>query len=153
MHTPLIRAIFFFPCFYFRIFSDLWLKRFFLTNQKKKILRFSLPLFFGGMCNLIIVSFRSKYDVKWLMKLKNRFCRLLNKKHKLSVFYYIVELLWQIVETIWKYNYCRNYLEIVQMLTMIVKKEMKKGVFGVVYWVAFSMFASLTMIVKSVILW
>ena len=68
------------------------------------------------------------------MKLKNRFCRLLNKKHKLSVFYYIVELLVEmIVETIWKYNYCRNYLEIVQMLTMIVKKEMKKGVFGVVY--------------------
>ena len=36
------------------------------------------------------VSFRSKHDVKLLLKLKNKFYRLLNNKRKLSDFYYTV---------------------------------------------------------------
>ena len=49
----------------------------------------NLPLNFG---NIIFISFRSRYDVKLLLRLKNKFFKLLNIKCKLSVFYYIVEV-------------------------------------------------------------
>ena len=58
------------------------------------------------MGNGIFVLFRSKHEVKLLIKLKNIFCRLFDMERKLSVFYYIVELFWQIVETIWRLFKC-----------------------------------------------
>ena len=64
---------------------------------------------------------------------------MLNIKRRLSVFYYIVELLkkfWkkQIVETNWRNNYCWNHLETVQMLTMIVIKQMVIGEKNIYCW-------------------
>ena len=82
----------------------------------------------GSVWHSPFVSFRPKPYVKIILGHQNKFCRLLNIKRKLSVFYYIVELLLQIVETNWRYKYCWNYLEIVQMLPIIVKKQMEKGV-------------------------
>ena len=44
------------------------------------------------------VLFQLKLDVELLLMLKNWFCRLLNMKRKLSVFYYIVKLFGQILK-------------------------------------------------------
>ena len=43
-------------------------------------------------CRSLFVLFLSKHDVKSLLRLKNKICRLFHVKRKLSVFYYIVEL-------------------------------------------------------------
>ena len=44
-------------------------------------------------CRSPFLLFQPKHDVKLLLMLTNKLCRLLNMKRRLSVFYYIVELL------------------------------------------------------------
>ena len=62
-------------------------------------------LFEGGSRSPFVL-FRPKHDVTLILRLELQFCRLFNIKRKLSVFYSIVELFQQIVETNWRYNYC-----------------------------------------------